>query len=93
MNEKERNDYKREYNKEVYKTVKVYIRPAAKPSRPDTHIQSLNTKERYLAQYKHGELPNVFKVNNYQQDRQKYLHHGHINEHTNDTHAALYTGK
>lgn len=31
MNEKERNDYKREYNKEVYKTVKVYIREEEYP--------------------------------------------------------------
>lgn len=31
MNEKERTDYKREYNKDTYKTVKVYIREEEYP--------------------------------------------------------------
>lgn len=31
MNEKERTNYKREYNKETYKTVKVYIREEEYP--------------------------------------------------------------
>ncbi|MBT9812431.1 MAG: hypothetical protein ACLRTG_14610 [Enterocloster aldenensis] len=32
MNDKERTDYKREYNKDTYKTVKVYIREEEYPA-------------------------------------------------------------
>lgn len=32
MNRKELNDYTREYNKEAYKTIKVYVRKADYPA-------------------------------------------------------------